>query len=116
MSPNDFFETKLSKKILEAPHCLEHSGIRSQRIGVEISGAGGGNWIFVFNDQGHVGMEKVTEIQADCTISTSDTTFEGVLKGSVNVPFAFMMRKIKVKGESGLAVKLGLALQKTFLS
>jgi putative sterol carrier protein len=43
----------------------------------------------------------------DCTISASAETFEKVVKGEQNPTAAYMSGKLKIKGDMGLAMKLG---------
>ena len=42
----------------------------------------------------------------DCTISTSQETFEKVLAGEQNPTAAYMSGKLKIKGDMGAAMKL----------
>ena len=111
----EFFEQKFAKKIQEDPAFMASAGVRGQSIGVSLDGFNGGEWTFEFDSNGSVVMKTGGAAQATCMIQTSDKIFEGMITGSVNVPMAFITRKIKVKGESQLAVKLGLALQKAFI-
>mgnify|MGYP000075830477 CR=1 FL=1 len=43
---------------------------------------------------------------ADCTITTSIETIEGIRKGDINAMSAVMTGKVKIKGDMGLAMKL----------
>jgi putative sterol carrier protein len=55
------------------------------------------------------GSVKVTEGDAggaDCTISTSEETFQKIASGEQNPTSAYMTGKIKVKGDMGAAMKL----------
>jgi putative sterol carrier protein len=65
---------------------------------------GAGTWT-VNVDQGNV---TVTEGDhgGDCTISTSERTFERILDGKQNPLTAYMTGKLKVKGDVGAAMKL----------
>ena len=47
---------------------------------------------------------------ADVTLTASADTFKGILDGSVNPTAAFMMGKLGVDGNMGLAIQLGSAL------
>ena len=115
MTPKDFFEKKFASKVQENPACMQEAGVTSKKIALEIDGSTGGKWTFQFDGQGLLTMQNgVSAPDAACVISMKDETFTGMLSGKVNVPMAFVMRKIKVKGENALAAKLGLALQKAF--
>jgi len=45
--------------------------------------------------------------KADCTISASDDDFVGMMTGKLNSQQLFMQGKLKIKGNMGLAMKLG---------
>lgn len=47
---------------------------------------------------------------ADCTLTASADTFQGMMSGDVNPTAAFMMGKLKVDGDMGTAMRLGSAL------
>ena len=94
---------------------MKEAGVNSKKIALDIEGSTGGQWTFIFDDTGSLTMNNgALASDAECVISMKDDTFMGMLSGKVNVPMAFVMRKIKFKGESSLAAKLGLALQKVF--
>ncbi len=113
VTTRDFFDSLFLEKIKKDPHVLSSSGLKSQTIAINIEGEGGGSWFLNFGEMGEVLLtSSESKVRASCEILTSAKTFEGLLDGSVNVPMAFMFRKIRVQGESALAVKLGLALQR----
>lgn len=115
MTPKDFFDKKFSSKVEEDPACLQSAGVRGKTIALDIEGKDGGAWTFVFDGEGKLSLKSGSaDSSAACLISMKDKTFEGMLQGKVNVPMAFVMRKIKVKGEQSLAVKVGQALQSLF--
>ena len=70
---------------------------------------------FDFGDDGFLSIDGVSEpavvsnedIDADCTVIISLSDFEEVMAGSLNPQMAFMMGKLKVEGEMGIAMKLG---------
>ncbi len=45
--------------------------------------------------------------EADVTLIISEENFEGLIDGSLNPQMAFMMGKLKIDGDMGLALKLG---------
>ena len=50
------------------------------------------------------------DAEADCTIMISMKNFRKLLAGDLNPATAFMMRKIKVEGDMGIAMKLSSLL------
>ncbi len=46
------------------------------------------------------------DLEADVTFVLSSDNFEGLLDGSLNPQMAFMMGKLKIDGDMGLALKL----------
>lgn len=45
--------------------------------------------------------------EADVTLIINEENFEGLMDGSLNPQMAFMMGKLKIDGDMGLALKLG---------
>lgn len=74
----------------------------------------GGSVKFEIEDEGAVRIDgagaTADESPADCTISATAETFEGLLRGEVNPTTAFMTGKLRVEGDMGLAMKLGSIL------
>jgi putative sterol carrier protein len=65
----------------------------------------GQQWTVAVDD----GTVKVTEGDAgdaDCTISTSEETFQKIASGDQNATSAYMTGKLKIKGDMGAALKL----------
>ncbi len=46
------------------------------------------------------------DLDADVTFVLSSENFEGLIDGSLNPQMAFMMGKLKIEGDMGLALKL----------
>ncbi len=68
----------------------------------EVDGAG--TW-FVDVDDGRVSVQE-GEQDADCTIAASEETFMKIVRGEQNPTSAYMMGKLKVRGDMGQAMKL----------
>lgn len=109
-SIKELLDVKLAKKLIEDPLVMKDAGVQDQKIAIDVSGVGA--WTFSFDSQGKVVMSTGLIDSAQCVVTTNEKTFEGVIEGSVNVPMAYMMRKIKIKGDLSLAIKVGVGIQK----
>lgn len=94
--------TELQAKINENPHKI--IGFRAT-YHFELSGEDSGTFQVTFADD-TVQVYDGTPDQPNCTLAMSDVNFIKLLKGDLNPTAAFMMGKIKLKGELGLALKL----------
>lgn len=65
---------------------------------------GAGQWTVRVAD-GSVSVTEGAE-EADCTISTSEETFQKIVAGEQNPTTAYMTGKLKIKGDMGAAMKL----------
>jgi putative sterol carrier protein len=106
----EMIEVKLAQKLVQHPSVMRSADVKDRCIAIEIEGLGA--WSFWFDPQGDVKMEKGVSPDNHCLVQTNEKTFEGMIKGNVNVPLAYMMRKIKIKGDLNLAIKVGLGIQK----
>ncbi len=53
---------------------------------------------------------RVSDDEADVTLTADADTFQGIMDGSENPTSAFMTGKLKVDGDMGLAMKLASVL------
>ena len=53
---------------------------------------------------------RASDEEADLTVTADSETFQGILDGSLDSTSAFMMGKITIDGDMGLAMKLGSIL------
>ena len=76
-------------------------------FGFDITGYGGGQWTLNLK-QGTTSGFLVDGLADDVnvTISMATADWTGIISGASNPMQAFMMGKIKVKGDMGLAMKL----------
>jgi len=68
-------------------------------------------------DLGEAGVIRVDggtvdneDADADCTIKVSEDDFRGIMEGSQDAQTAFMMGKLKVEGDMGVAMQLATAM------
>lgn len=69
---------------------------------------------FVIEDEGTVLIDadgaRAGDGEADCTMTASAETFQGILDGELDPTGAFMSGKLAVDGDMGLAMKLASAI------
>lgn len=69
---------------------------------------------FVITDEGAIMIDetgvRAGDEEAEVTLTASRETFEGILSGDVNPATAFMMGKLKIDGNMGVAMQLGQKL------
>ena len=85
-------------------------------LNAKLGGAGiDGSVRFVIEDEGAVGIDAggataVDGSDADCTLTASAETFQGLLDGELDPTGAFMSGRLTVDGDMGLAMRLGSLL------
>ena len=104
-TPKELFETRIAEKTRNPEAVKKVNAIYR----FDLSGPNGGTWI-VNLKEGTAGVRQADE-QGQCTIAISDSDFVSMLEGKLNPQMAFMSGKLKVKGDMGLAMKLGQVLQ-----
>ena len=65
---------------------------------------GAGMWLVTVED-GTISVRE-GDGDADCTISATEDNFQRILSGEQNATSAYMMGKLKIKGDMGAAMKL----------
>jgi len=71
----------------------------------DISGPTGGKWTLIIED-GKCELKEGTDPNPSVTISISDQDWLSIQSGKLNSQMAFMMGKLRVAGDMGLAMKL----------
>ena len=89
-----------------------HKSFRSEIAGnlnasylFDVSGPSGGKWILEIKS-GKCELKKGANGSPTVTISISDQDWMAIHKGKLNSQMAFMMGKLRVAGDMGLAMKL----------
>ncbi|WP_134686181.1 SCP2 sterol-binding domain-containing protein [Brevibacillus migulae] len=77
----------------------------------DLSGDDGGIYQVAFTEKA-VSYGEGAADEPICTLTLSDANFLKLVSGDLNPTTAFMMGKLKVKGDLGLALKLHGVLQK----
>ncbi len=82
----------------------------NKTIQYDISGDGGGTWHAVIKD-GTCTVNSGPAAAADLTITMSSQDWLDMVGGKLSGQMAFMSGKLKLKGDMGLAMKLGSIFQ-----
>ncbi len=106
LTPQNIFEEKF-------PERLKAKGDKISAINAiyqfDIKGEGGGSWVLDLTQPG--GKVSVgTSDQAKCVVTMESNHFVDLIAGKLNPQMAFITGKLKVKGDMGLALKLGSIL------
>jgi putative sterol carrier protein len=107
MTPKELFDSKIAAKIKTQPDVTKKVNAVYR---FDLSGPNGGTWIVDMKDGPTAGVRQADEA-GQCTISMTDNDFCDMVGGKLNPQMAFMSGKIKIKGDMGLAMKLGQILQ-----
>ncbi len=86
-----------------------------EALNAKLDGEGiDGSVKFLIENEGAVRIDETgasaDDAPADCTMTASSETFQGILDGTINPTSAFMTGRLKVEGDMGLAMKLGSVL------
>ncbi len=83
-------------------------------LGGRMDGGFDGSVKFVIEDEGAIMIDgdgvRSGDEDADCVLSASAETFQGILDGEVNPTAAFMSGQLKLDGDMGTAMRLGSIL------
>ena len=104
-SVREIFELHLPKRFEKRPELVEKVNASYKFI---ITGEDAGTWVVDMTQPGGTVTEH--DVDANCTLTVSDSDMLDILSGKLNGQVAFMTGKIKVSGEMALAMKLGTIL------
>jgi len=96
-SVSEFFE--------ELPSRVDESKTAGMTNTYRFEVDGAGSWTVDVQD-GKVSVSQNGDVEPDCTISTSEETFQKLVSGEQNPTTAYMTGKLKIKGDMGAAMKL----------
>ncbi len=106
LTPEIIFEQKIPERLKT----------RADKIGnlqaiyqFDLTGDGGGTWVLDLTQPGGK-ISKGASESAKCTVTVKASDFSDIVEGKLNPQMAFMTGKLKVKGDMGLALKLGTIL------
>lgn len=96
------FEEVLPAKLEKSPEKAKSTNAIYQ---FNITGDDGGTWTLDFTKDSDFVSQGESDA-AQCTITMKDSDFVDMWDGRLSGPQAFMMNKIKIQGNMGLAMKL----------
>ena len=79
-------------------------------LGARVKFDFGGDGVVFIDATANPNTVSNEDIEADCTIAISVADFESLMAGDLDPTTAFMMGKLKVDGDMGIAMKLSSVL------
>lgn len=107
LTPKQIFEEKIATRIQDNHDLSKEINAVYQ---FNVTGAQGGNWHISLNSSEN-SVNCGTAESPHCTITIADQDLVNLVQGTLNPQLAFMTGKLKVKGDMGLALKLGKILK-----
>lgn len=101
-SAREIFEETLPNKLEDDP---DKAKATDAIYVFNLTGDDGGTWTLNFKKDDDFVSEGDTD-DAECTVTMSDSDFVDMWNGDLNPAQAFMMNKISIEGNMGLAMKL----------
>jgi putative sterol carrier protein len=102
----DVFERHMPERLKSKPDLVTKINAVYQ---FNISGPGGGQWAVDCATPGGA-VTAGTVDTARCTVACADADFLNIVNGKLNAQMAFMMGKLKIQGDMGMALKLAQLL------
>ncbi|HEY7724131.1 MAG TPA: SCP2 sterol-binding domain-containing protein [Anaeromyxobacteraceae bacterium] len=102
----DVFERHMPERLKSKPDLVTKINAVYQ---FNISGPGGGQWAVDCATPGGAVTQGTVET-ARCTVACADADFLNIVNGKLNAQMAFMMGKLKIQGDMGMALKLAQLL------
>src|SRR5262245_19479063 len=102
LTPQQIFEEKIAQRLTDNPSVAEKINASYQ---FELTGDGGGKWaVDLTKKADFVGPGTIPDPKVTITMTAKD--FVDLVEGRLNGQMAFMQRKLKLKGDMSLALKL----------
>jgi len=105
-SVKDVFERHMPDRLKAKPDLVTKINAVYQ---FNISGPSGGQWAVDCATPGGAVSAGATG-NARCTVNCTDADFLAIVNGRMNPQMAFMMGKLRIQGDMGLALKLAQLL------
>jgi len=102
----DVFERHMPLRLKSKPDLVTKINAIYQ---FNISGPTGGQWAVDCATPGGA-VAAGPSAEAKCTVACTDADFLAIVNGKLNPQMAFMMGKLKIQGDMGLALKLAQLL------
>jgi putative sterol carrier protein len=106
MTPKEIFENQIATRLQNPAQQAKAKEIDAV-YQFNVNGDDGGQWVV---DLKECKVSAGTAAAADCTITVGSADFVNLVQGKVPGPQLFMMGKLQVSGNMGLAMKLGSVL------
>ena len=106
MTPKEIFETQIANRLAD-PEQQASAKELDAIYQFNITGDDGGEWVVNLRE---CTVSAGESDDADCTITVASEDFVGLVSGEVPGPQLFMMGKLQIAGNMGLAMKLGQVL------
>ncbi|MBF0493058.1 MAG: SCP2 sterol-binding domain-containing protein [Deltaproteobacteria bacterium] len=106
LTVKEIFEQRIPERLQQRAEKIANLNAIYQ---FNITGAEAGEWTIDLTQPGGKVSTGASE-NAKCTVTIAAENFVDLIDGKLNAQMAFMSGKLKVKGDMGLALKLGTIL------
>lgn len=106
MLPKEIIEIKVAEKLKNSP---EKASAVNAVVELNITGTSGGVWTIDCTKLGGE-VKQGSSGDAKLIVTMTDSDFSDMYEGKLSPQSAFLTGKVKVKGDIGLALKLGNVL------
>ncbi len=107
MTPQEIFENQIAKRLADPGQQASAKEIDAV-YQFHVTGDNGGDWVV---DLRECAVTSGSNENADCKITVASEDFVNLVEGTVPGPQLFMMGKLQIAGNMGLAMKLGEVLR-----